>query len=225
MNPPATKSSSITDSLTFNFQRTVQSEIITNNLYIYSCFLTQYMYEVNDNEIYFSFKVSSLLNPNCKIDQINELKNIIEKMFLFKISNDQLKLSDPSGIYNINLIRAKINYTSIIPGIWQFSNPRYPSSTFATINGTNAYLCSNLLSFDYSIGPTISKYPFFNVNQINKMNCTANPLSNLFSQVLIFKIAANRTQLILYDNKGAYLMTADKKSSISPNKQIEMTNN
>lgn len=61
----------LTDSLTFQFAKSADANGITTKLFVYDCFLSQFLYEVEDNEISLNFQTSSLLTQSCLLSPIN----------------------------------------------------------------------------------------------------------------------------------------------------------
>jgi hypothetical protein len=69
---PSSPRYQLIERLTFQFMKDVDSEDqVSTKLFIYDCFISQFIYEVTENEIALNFKTSSMLSEQCPLAAVN----------------------------------------------------------------------------------------------------------------------------------------------------------
>lgn len=146
--------------LTFQFTKTVDGNgNITSKLFVYNCFISQFLYKVQDSSLSFDFQVSSFLQANCSLNQINTLRSLMQTIFYFDINYDNLSLQGLNRQSVFQLVRQKINYTSSMVGAWQLQSGSKTTTFPVRINGTQVYFCQNINYLTYSISTINGSYP------------------------------------------------------------------
>jgi hypothetical protein len=212
------KYGSINNGLTFQFGRNVDSNgNINSKLFVYDCFISQFLYKVENNSISFNFQTSSLLTDNCSINDINQLRSLIQKVFYFDISYDQLFLQSLNRDIIFSLTRQKIDYSKIMVGAWLVFNDQQKANYPVRINGTNINLCQDQGQFRYSVQTTNGTYPQFQMSLLVNSSCQDLDFLNSFSRGSFFQVASNRTQLTFFDRNQKYLFTMNQIGTIKAN--------
>ena len=81
--------------MTFQFKTEVDGDGgLVNMLYIYNWFISTYRYQLKDEVIAIDFESSSLRTPGCPVEQIREIKKLVNVVHSFSIRFDQLTLYD-----------------------------------------------------------------------------------------------------------------------------------
>ena len=65
---------SINRDITFQFATTSNNASIQYQLFVYNCFLSQFTYEADHDQLKIIFGQSRLLEPECQIGQIDEVR-------------------------------------------------------------------------------------------------------------------------------------------------------
>jgi len=128
-------------------------------------------------------------------------------VFFYEIRYDVLRFLDPKGVAVISMIRQKIDYKSMILGVWQLFTPETTASTLTYINGSSIFMCNDSSIFNYGLATINGSYPQMSVTAEKNILCADIQFVKAMAKTLFFQVAANRSQLILFDKNGLYLAT------------------
>jgi len=107
-------------------------------------------------------------------------------------------------------------------GVWQFFTSTQAASTLTEINGTMMAMCGGANGFYYNMMLVNGSYPSLSVKGSIAPNCADRLFSNLIYSVAFFTVAANRTQLSLYDISFRLLFKMNKVSNLDFNSLLDV---
>lgn len=95
-------------------------------------------------------------------------------------------------------------------GIWDLFTNQDRASTLTYINGTDIYMCRDLRTFSYNLTTTNGSYPQLTVRKGILGACNDSLFVNGISKAAFFQVAENRSQLLIFDRIGQYILTMNQ---------------
>lgn len=166
--------------MTFQFARSADSSgAVTSKLFVYDCFLAQFLFETEEDALSLSFQTSTLLTQDCPLVALNKLRNTAQKITGFEIAFDQLRLLTLSGEAVFELVRQKYDYPKVLSGVWAMSMDDSAAVNPLRINGSLFSLCGDQAQLSYSLVTINGSYP--RLSPILSQAATACQDSNFIS--------------------------------------------
>lgn len=141
-------------------------------------------------------------------------------MFFYEIKYDRLRLLDPKGASVFSMVRQKIDYKSMILGVWQLFTPEVTASTLTYINGSSIFMCRDSSIFNYGLITINGSYPQISITAEKNILCADIQFVKAMAKTSFFQVAANRSQLILFDKNGLYLTSMNLEGKIPYSQQL-----
>lgn len=146
--------------LTFQFARSSDSSgAVTSKLFVYDCFLAQFLFEAEEEALSLSFQTSTLLTQDCPLAALNNLRSTAQKITAFEIAFDQLRLLTLSGEALFELVRQKYDYSKLLSGVWAMSMGESTAANPLKVNGSLFSLCGGQAQLSYSLATINGSYP------------------------------------------------------------------
>jgi hypothetical protein len=199
----------LSEAVTFQFKREADLSStapdgalpLSKHLYVYSCFLAQFLFTVEADSLRAVFITASLLSENCPIAQIESLKQQILKTSYFSISFNQLQLMDLAERSIYVLQRQIIPYNDIIQGYWLLTSGQARASSLAVVNATAITLCAGTMAMGYYLTLTNGSYPLLHVQRATQGGqCLDSAFGDVFAAAGFITVGQDRKEIVLYDS-------------------------
>jgi hypothetical protein len=212
--------------LTFQFARNCDSSgAVTAKLFVYDCFLAQFLFEAEEDSLALSFQTATLLTQNCPLTALNRLRAAAMKVTAFEIAFDQLRLIALSGEAVFELVRQKYDYAKLLSGVWAMTTPAAAAVNPLRINGSLLSLCGDQAQLSHTLTTINGSYPRLSPLLTQPAPHCPDASFLLSLQNAAFpRIAENVTQVVLLDGRGNYLMTLDQIATLPPTQLLQTAN-
>jgi len=186
--------------LAFQFARSGDDNgKITSKLFVYDCFLSQFLFDTQEDELSLSFQTSTLLTQKCPIAAINAVRALALKVSFFQIAFGRLHLLSLAREPLIELVRQKFDYPKLLSGTWIMSLPQGKAHSPARINGSRIMLCGSQTQFSYSITTINGSYPRIVSSVITASPSCDTEFTESMRTAVFLQVAENLTQITLFD--------------------------
>lgn len=211
-------------SISFDKQLNDTNNRIQYTMNIFTCKLLRYKYIVVDNEIYLTFDSEVTQRYECKGNEIEFIRSMIEKTFYFMIIGTELSLYGPNNEIQMKLSRVIVGDVKSLSGEWVSVQVNgSPIREGISISDSEFLLCGGKGVVGYSYNE--SSRPVIGFKVLKTGGCVQNEIYSTLSKVGYMRWKGSN---LVYLYNGDYEQTMSMRrigDRIIDNSIIVPTNN